>query len=618
MSGRSLAVALIVAALSATGAAAAPAGCHLRKVAELPVSMVGPRAQVTFKINGEPTRFMADSGAFYSFINEAAAQRLKLATTMAPPGFAVRGFGGSDSRVYIATVRDFGIADAVIHNVQFLVLRGLDESTAGAIGQNILSVFDTEYDLGNGLIRLMKPDGGCGHTNLAYWSAGKDIGLMDIGRIDPQEPHIRGEAKVNGQTIRVMFDSGSPTSMLKRSAAERLGFSPSGEGVRAAGLARGIGPRVFESWIAPFKSVDIGGEQIQNTQLRVADFLSDKADMILGMDFFLSHRIYVSHSQHQLYFTYNGGPVFRLDRLTPAQLQASAEPAPAASPAAQPTATAAGAPAAPAYADAPTDAEGFARRGQASMSRRNFAAALADFSRAAELEPKEPMHFRNRAEAHLALRQPVLAMADFDEALKLKPDDVASLMGRGVIYLGSMAYDRAAADFAAAIKVEPDLAPRVGEVYTAAGQFERALAAYDGWIAANPRNDRLPTALNGRCWTRALWNHELDKALADCEAALKRGPRAAGVLDSRGLVHLRRGEFDLAIADYDAAIRLQPKEAWSLYGRGLAKLAKGAKSDGEADLAAATALAPNLPAAAKRYGLVAAAAGGAPTAAKAQ
>jgi len=605
MSGRSLVAALALVALSTAPAAAAPAACNIQKVAELPVSMVGPRARLTFKVNGQPTQFMADSGAFYSFINEAAAARMKLPTSMAPPGFAVSGFGGRDSHVSVATVKDFGIADTVIHNVQFLVLRGLDPDVAGVIGQNILSAFDTEYDLGDGVIRLMKPTSGCAHANLAYWSAGKPIGLMDIERVEPSNPMIRGEAKVNGQAVGVMFDSGTPTSMLKLGAAERVGFNPSGAGVRPGGSVYGIGRRVVDSWIAPFDSIDIGGEQIRNTQLRVADFVSEKQDMVLGMDFFLSHRIYVSHGQHLLYFTYNGGPVFRLDRLTPAQLQASAGPAPAL---AQPSADAA----------APTDADGFARRGQAFMSRREYAAALADFNRAAELDPKASLHFRNRAVAHLALRQPVLAMADFDEALKLQPDDVIARLGRGELYLRAQSYDRAATDFGAAIKIEPDRALQVAGVYTGAGQFERATTAYDGWIAANPRHARLSAALSGRCWTRALWNHELDKALADCEAALKGGPRVAAVLDSRGLVHLRRSEFDLAIADYDAAIRLQPKQAWSLYGRGLAKLAKGDKA-GEADLAAATAVAPNLPAMAKQYGLAPpATAAAAPAAVKAQ
>jgi len=34
--------------------------------------------------------------------------------------------------------------------------------------------------------------------------------------------------------------------------------------------------------------------------------------MLLGADFFQSHRIYVANSQRQMFFTYNGGPVFGL------------------------------------------------------------------------------------------------------------------------------------------------------------------------------------------------------------------------------------------------------------------------------------------------------------------
>jgi hypothetical protein len=49
-------------------------------------------------------------------------------------------------------------------------------------------------------------------------------------------------------------------------------------------------------------------------------------DMLLGADFFLSHHILISNSQHKLYFTYNGGPVFDLT------MGAAAPPPPAAPP----------------------------------------------------------------------------------------------------------------------------------------------------------------------------------------------------------------------------------------------------------------------------------------------
>ena len=101
-------------------------------------------------------------------------------------------------------------------------------------------------------------------------------------------------------------------------------------------------------------------------------------------------------------------------------------------------------------------------------------------------------------------------------------------------------------------------------------------------------------ALNSRCWARALGGQELDKALADCNTALKLKPNTADFLDSRGLVQLRRGELDRSIADYDAALALAPRSPASLYGRGLAKLLKGLQAAGKADLDAASAIQPQI------------------------
>jgi hypothetical protein len=63
------------------------------------------------------------------------------------------------------------------------------------------------------------------------------------------------------------------------------------------------------------------------------------------------------------------------------------------------------------------------------------------------------------------------------------------------------------------------------------------------------------------------------------------------------------GDLDKSIADYDAALRLQPHRAWSLYGRGLAKVRKGLTTAGEADIAAATAIRPRIEDEARKHGI---------------
>ena len=594
MGGRAILLALAVSAAAAWGPRAEAAGrCDIGKFIEFPITMVGMRAHVTVKVDGQDATFFVDSGSFYSFMNREAAQRLKLEMFPAPLGFFVRGVSGVEGRVDFVKVNRLGLDGVEVPNVPFLVLPQIGAGTSGVLGQNVLSAMDTEYDLGNGMVRLMRPSPDCARANVAYWAGSQSVGVVDLEPIRPETPHLRGPARLNGQAIRVIFDTGAPVSYIKRATAERLGFRPDAPGVEAAGVTGGIGGRIVETWLAPFDSLDIGGEQIRHTRLRVSSLSLDNADMLLGADFFLSHRVYVSKQQRRIYFTYNGGAVFQLDRPPPsppaAVAAASSQPGPAAE-------------APGAYANAPTDAAGYARRGRAAMSRREFAPALADFARAVELDPKNPDYLVDRAEARIGQRQPASAMADLDEALKLKPDHVAALVVRGRLLLASGDDARAARDFEAAVRTDPNRELAVASVYSAAGRYEAAIPRYDAWIAAHPKSEAMPAALNARCWARTLWGREMDKALADCEAAVRRGPHVAALFDSRGLAHLRRGEFDLAIADYDEALRLQPKLAWSLYGRGLARYGKGLTAEGEADLQAAAAIAPDLPAEAKRHG----------------
>src|SRR6185312_11333859 len=75
--------------------------------------------------------------------------------------------------------------------------------------------------------------------------------------------------------------------------------------------------RPAATWSAPFDRVALGTEAVLHTRLRVTETSLAGNDMLLGADFFLAHRIYVSRMQRRIYFTYNGGPVFRLRR-TPA------------------------------------------------------------------------------------------------------------------------------------------------------------------------------------------------------------------------------------------------------------------------------------------------------------
>ncbi len=404
---------------------------------------------------------------------------------------------------------------------------------------------------------------------------------------------------LNGTRIKATFDSGAPVSIMSTRAAGWAGVQATSPGVVLAGVTHGLAQRSYlTTWKGTFASLKIGGEEMKNFQLRFGDIdLADGSEMLIGADFFLSHRILVSNSQHKMYFTYNGGPVFNLDRpLPPAQT----------SPAAQPVQAAAAAPNTGAAADTPHTADEFARRAAAAMSTRDFAAAISGWTQAMALAPTEPRYAVQRAIAEIGNRQPLLAMADLDQAAKLNPESIPAHLARGELYFAEREPDKAKADLDAAAALaanDPDQVFAVATAYERVGWYREAIAELDPWLAGHPVDDRRPAALNARCWMSTLLNTDLGQALIDCDEALKLRPSDPGILDSRGLTYLRSGEVDRALADYDASLRVRPNSAWTLYGRGLVELRKGMAKEGQADIAAALAIQPRLADQAKKYGL---------------
>lgn len=608
--------------LMASVSASAAETCKLAAF-ELPVTMEGLRPLVQVKINGAEARLVADSGAFYSMLSPAAAAEFKLPKRYAPFGAYVVGAGGSGITPEIATVQTFTLGNYDLHKVEFLV--GGNEVGAGAVGllgENLLRIYDVEYDLANGMLRLVKP-ADCGKRSMAYWAtASQPVSTLEIRKSSAAKPTPAGLAYINGVEIRVQFDTGSPVSILSLSAAGRAGITTSSPGVKPAGATHGIGGRSFGVWAAPLESFRIGGEEIRHTQLLIADLKLQDADMLIGDDFFLSHRIYVANEQGKLYFTYNGGPVFSLrtpQRTPAAQTDAADSDAPAdpgsapssprpqteASAAAPVAADAAASPAGAAdLTDQPRDAAGFMRRGTAYAARKDFEHALADLQRACELAPGDADYQYELGRVQWQSGHPDLAVQAFDKALQLKPDHVAAALARAQLRLTQHADVKADLDavdrFAAP---EDTLRLHLAGLYEATGEYSAAIHQYNLWIAAHPQDIGLAGALNARCWVQAETNQNLDRALSDCNAALHLQPKSAAILDSRGLVRLRRAEFDLAISDYNAALALAPRLSSSLYGRGLAQLGKGRQAEGKADLAAASAIQPGIADRFARFGL---------------
>jgi tetratricopeptide (TPR) repeat protein len=590
--------AAIISLCAMPSVSAADKQCKLAKVGELPVTMSGRQPMIVGTINGQPARFMVNSGAFYSVLRKQAAENFRLPVRSQSGNIEIYGIGGAE-RAGLVTVRQFTLAGLwaghVYENVDFLVSKSLVIDADGVVGQNILSIADAEYDLANGKVRLIKSVD-CKNASLAYWRGNQGVAEMDLKKRSPEEPHWMSEATLNGKKIRVLFDSSASRSYLVREAASKLGITPDSDGARAAGMVSGIGPLSVEASIARFDVLDLGGETIKNAKITFGESRgASNFDLLLGADFMLSHRIYFAVKQNKLYFTYNGGPVF--------------DTRPRYSDAATDTQKA--------EVDVPKDSNLTAhstldsaelrQRGTAFMGRGDYLHAIEDFDQAIKLDPDNVDNYYQRGVAYLNDRRGTLALPDLSEVLRRNPQYVPALLVRGAMYVEEKEEAKARADFDMAVRADPSDGRTelvIAGIYQSSKHYALAIEKYDHWLDTFLKDPRVSSVLNSRCWSRALLGKELERALADCNASIKKGSANSMNLDSRGMVYLRLGKYDQAIADYSATLKLQPKQAATMYGLGLAKAKKGLSKEGEQYMQSALGLSQDAGDFFKEVGLV--------------
>jgi len=318
-------------AMAATSGGA-HAACHLAQVAALQVINDSGTPLVKAKINGQDVVFAVDTGNARTSLEMAAAQKLGLRLISAPGGMRMYGAGG-EINVHQTTV-DLEFGGAQAHHLDLLVVGqpGRDFGFAALIGWDLLQHWDVEFDLAHHVIRLLTPDG-CKGDDVAYWASA--YSKAPLGWNEMYDPEIKLDVLLNGRREQAELDSGAERSTVTPEAAAQAGVTPE---TKPEDQSYGLGPAAISVSTATFKTFSIGGEEIKNARIEVADMFSkdtytetgsllrhqveDLPQMLLGADFLRAHRVMIATDQRVAYFTYAGDPVFDLG-------QARAAPSPA-------------------------------------------------------------------------------------------------------------------------------------------------------------------------------------------------------------------------------------------------------------------------------------------------
>lgn len=174
--------------------------------------------------------------------------------------------------------------------------------------------------------------------------------------------------------------------------------------------------------------------------------------------------------------------------------------------------------------------------------------AIADYTKAIELDTTKPGYYRNRANVEYAKGNFEGALADYTKAIEIDPRDAASLNDRAVVKSRARDFDGAISDATRAIELDP----------------------------------KRETAYRWRAIAR-IDKEDLKPALADLDEAIRLDPKDGLAYYLRGVAKDRKKDFAGAIEDYKRAIELNPKDGNGYSGLGEAKAQLGDVQGGLAD-----------------------------------
>lgn len=270
--------------------------CTHQLRASLPVTVAG-LPMVTATINGRPARLILDTGAESSIVSVAAAKRLGVTNKF---DFARSMRGISESlQTGDARLDSMSLGRAALSYPRVLVgpialnLGGVEPD--GLLGASLLSEFDLDLDLPSRRLDLYRRID-CPET-LPPW--GGRVTTLETTRSLSDHPFF--PVRINGQQLSASLDTGAQRTVLAAGAAKRVGVSAE---TRLAGSdvrARGAAGETLPAELHVLRNVTVGNVPVRTPVMVTALRLPHDIDMLLGADFLLTHRVWLSYGARRIF-----------------------------------------------------------------------------------------------------------------------------------------------------------------------------------------------------------------------------------------------------------------------------------------------------------------------------
>jgi serine/threonine protein kinase/Flp pilus assembly protein TadD len=231
----------------------------------------------------------------------------------------------------------------------------------------------------------------------------------------------------------------------------------------------------------------------------------------------------------------------------------------------------------------PTTVADYILRARLRITKHDLDGALADATRAIELDPKSQQAFIESGIAHRVGGDLDEAIADYGRAIALGRDNPVPWNDRGFAELEKGQLDAAIADLSHAISLHPKT-PRSrthrATAYRLQGKLSLAIAEFS---ASLKTDDRFTLAWRGRGDAR-LDAGDTVGALEDYQRALELDGRDAATWASLARARLKRGDLTHAFEAASRAVELDPRSGPAWWASGDVRAARGDKAGAITDL----------------------------------
>jgi len=288
---------IMLGSMSTAGYCADGCGTTLR--GKIVVATLNRAPFVTLSANSHPVTLILDTGAERTVLTPTAAGRIGAERPAIEFPRQLRGISGGLGS-HEVELRSFAAGSVALPWHRVLVApvtmaQVFATPLDGLLGADILSDFDIDLDLA--------------HHELKFY--GKQT--CPTAAPDWTQPYIslstglsRGEhlffaVQLDGRPLTAFIDTGAQITTISTAAARATGVTESLLLSDRPLTTQGIAADPVSARLHRFANLKVGPLVIANPEILVADVKINEADMVLGIDFLLQRRLWLSYGSHRVF-----------------------------------------------------------------------------------------------------------------------------------------------------------------------------------------------------------------------------------------------------------------------------------------------------------------------------